>query len=157
MALYQQHGVNPIGGCLPLLLQIPFFFGFYKVLAISIELRQAPWFGWIHDLSQHDPYYILPVVMTATMYLSTRMTPMTATDPMQQRMMRLMPLVFGFMFLSFSAGLVLYWMVGNIVGIGQQWWINRRHRLHDEAEKLAAKDRKKKKKRPEDSGGEGES
>jgi len=149
MALYQEHGVNPLGGCLPLVLQIPFFFGFYKVLAISIELRQAPWFGWINDLSQHDPYYILPVVMTATMYLSTRMTPMTTADPMQQRMMRLMPLVFGFMFLSFSAGLVLYWMVSNIVGIGQQWWINRRHRLHDEAEKLAAKDRKKKKKRPE--------
>ena len=154
MALYQEHGVNPLGGCLPLVLQIPFFFGFYKVLAISIELRQAPWFGWIDDLSQHDPYYILPVVMTATMYLSTRMTPMTTADPMQQKMMRLMPLVFGFMFLSFSSGLVLYWMVSNIVGIGQQWWINRRHRLHDEAEKLAAKDRKKKKKRPEDSAGE---
>ncbi|MGH9787268.1 MAG: membrane protein insertase YidC, partial [Candidatus Acidiferrales bacterium] len=99
MALYQEHGVNPLGGCLPLVLQIPFFFGFYKVLAISIELRQAPWFGWIDDLSQHDPYFILPVVMTATMYLSTRMTPMTAADPMQQRMMRLMPLIFGFMFL----------------------------------------------------------
>jgi YidC/Oxa1 family membrane protein insertase len=154
MALYQQHGVNPIGGCLPLLLQIPFFFGFYNVLRISIELRQAPWFGWIHDLSQHDPYYILPIVMTATMYLSTRMTPMTTADPMQQKMMQLMPLIFGFMFLSFSSGLVLYWMCSNIVGIGQQWWINRRHRLHDAAEKLAARDRKKKRKRPEDSGGE---
>ncbi len=156
MALYQQHGVNPIGGCLPMLLQIPFFFGFYKVLAISIELRQAPWFGWIHDLSQHDPYYILPVVMTATMYLSTRMTPMTTADPMQQKMMQLMPLIFGFMFLSFSSGLVLYWMCSNIVGIGQQWWINRRHRLHDQAEKLAAKERKKKKKRPEDSADAGD-
>jgi YidC/Oxa1 family membrane protein insertase len=156
MALYQEHGVNPLGGCLPLLLQIPFFFGFYKVLAISIELRQAPWFGWIRDLSQHDPYFILPVVMTASMYLSTRMTPMTTADPMQQRMMRLMPLVFGFMFLWFSSGLVLYWMCSNLVGIGQQWWINRRHRLHDEAEKLAARERKKKKKRPELSGEEGE-
>jgi len=154
MALYQEHGVNPLGGCLPLVLQIPFFFGFYKVLAISIELRQAPWFGWIHDLSAHDPYFILPVVMTATMYLSTRMTPMTVGDPMQQRMMRLMPLIFGFMFLWFSSGLVLYWMASNVVGIGQQWWINRRHRLRDEAEKLAVKDRKKKKKRPEDSAGE---
>ena len=138
MALYQEHGVNPLGGCLPLVLQIPFFFGFYKVLAISIELRQAPWFGWIDDLSQHDPYYILPVVMTATMYLSTRMTPMTTADPMQQKMMRLMPLVFGFMFLSFSSGLVLYWMVSNIVGIGQQWWINRRHRLHDDFDSSTA-------------------
>jgi YidC/Oxa1 family membrane protein insertase len=148
MALYQQHGVNPFGGCLPMLLQIPFFFGFYKVLAISIQLRQAPWFGWIHDLSKHDPYFILPILMTVTMYISTRITPMTTADPMQARMMRLMPLIFGFMFLWFSSGLVLYWMVSNVVGIGQQWFINKRQQERAEAEKLARK--QKKKKRPEE-------
>ncbi len=144
MALYQQYGVNPFGGCLPMLLQIPFFFGFYKVLAISIQLRQAPWFGWIHDLSKHDPYFILPVLMTVTMYVSTRLTPMTTADPVQARMMRLMPFIFGFMFLWFSSGLVLYWMVSNVVGIGQQWFINKRQRERAEAEKLARKQKKKK-------------
>ncbi len=149
MGLYQQHGVNPFGGCLPMLLQIPFFFGFYKVLAISIQLRQAPWFGWIHDLSKHDPYFILPILMTVTMYISTRITPMTTADPVQAKMMRMMPLIFGFMFLWFSSGLVLYWMVSNVVGIGQQWFINKRQRERAETEKLARK--QKKKKRPEDS------
>ncbi|HXE75651.1 MAG TPA: membrane protein insertase YidC [Candidatus Xenobia bacterium] len=148
MALYQQHGVNPFGGCLPMLLQIPFFFGFYKVLAISIQLRQAPWFGWIHDLSKHDPYYILPILMTITMYISTRLTPMTTADPVQAKMMRMMPLIFGFMFLWFSSGLVLYWMVSNVVGIGQQWFINKRQREREAAEKAARK--QKKKKRPEE-------
>ncbi|MBI2955998.1 MAG: membrane protein insertase YidC [Acidobacteria bacterium] len=145
MALYKEHGVNPLGGCLPMLLQIPFFFGFYKVLAYSIELRQAPWFGWITDLSRHDPYFILPVLMTASMYISTRMTPMTATDPVQQKMMRMMPLIFGFLFLWVSSGLVLYWMTSNVVGIGQQWFINQRQRQRELAEKLAVKERKKKK------------
>jgi len=143
MALYRQHGVNPLGGCFPLLLQVPFFYAFYKVLVVSIEMRHAPWFGWIQDLSARDPYYILPIVMTATMYISTRMTPMTTTDPAQQKLMRLMPLMFGVIFLTVSAGLVVYWFVSNLVGIGQQWWINRQQQARALAEKAASKRRKK--------------
>lgn len=146
MALYKEHGVNPLGGCFPLLMQLPFFYGFYKVLAIAIELRQAPWMLWIHDLSQKDPYYVLPIVMTLTMFISTRMTPVTTTDPAQQKMMQIFPLMFGFFFLQVSAGLVLYWLMSSVVGIGQQWWINKRQRAHELAEKQAAKERKKKRK-----------
>ena len=149
MALYKQHGVNPVGGCLPMLLQMPFFFGFYKVLSVAIEIRQAPWVLWIRDLSEKDPYYILPIVMAGTMYLSTRMTPMTTADPTQQRLMRLMPLMFGFLFLQVSAGLVLYWLTSNAVGIGQQWWLNKHQRERDAAEKQAAREHKKKKRRKE--------
>ena len=125
MDLYRKHGVNPVGGCFPMLLQIPFFIGFYNVLIVSIEMRHAPWFGWIKDLSAKDPYYVLPIVMTATMFILQKMTPMTTADPMQRKMFTLMPLFFGVMFLSFSSGLVLYWLVGNLVGLGQQWYINR--------------------------------
>lgn len=147
MALYRQHGVNPMGSCLPMLLQLPFFYGFYKVLDSSIELRQAPWFGWVQDLSQPDPYYILPVVMALAMYLSMKMTPMTTADPSQQKLMQFMPLMFGFFFLSFPAGLVLYWLMSSVAGVGQQWWINKRQREHEQTEKLAAKERKKQKRR----------
>ncbi len=146
MAVYREHGINPMGGCLPLLLQLPFFYGFYKVLAISIELRHAPWMLWIRDLSQKDPYYVLPILMAGTMYLSMKMTPMTVGDPRQQRMMQIMMLAFGFMFLNVSAGLVLYWLASSTVGLVQQYWINRWHRQHEEAEKEAARIRKKKKK-----------
>jgi len=125
MDLYKRHGVNPVGGCFPMLLQIPFLYAFYKVLAIAIEMRHAPWFGWIRDLSAKDPYYILPIVMTLTMFLLQKMTPQTATDPAQQKMFMFMPLIFGFMFMNVSSGLVLYWLVGNLVGIAQQWYINR--------------------------------
>ncbi len=145
MALYRQHGVNPLGSCLPMLLQLPFFYGFYKVLDSSIELRQAPWFGWVQDLSQPDPYYILPVVMAMAMYLSMKMTPMTTADPRQQKLMQFMPLMFGFFFLTFPAGLVLFWLMSSVAGVGQQWWINKRQREHEQAEKLAAKERKKQK------------
>jgi len=125
MDLYKRHGVNPVGGCFPMLLQIPFLYAFYKVLAISIEMRHAPWFGWIRDLSAMDPYYILPIVMTLTMFLLQKMTPQTVTDPAQQKMFMFMPLIFGFMFMNVSSGLVLYWLVGNLVGMAQQWYINR--------------------------------
>ena len=152
MALYRQHGVNPMGSCLPMLLQLPFFYGFYKVLASSIELRQAPWFGWVQDLSQPDPYYILPVVMALAMYFSMKMTPMTTADPGQQKLMQFMPLMFGFFFLTFPAGLVLYWLMSSVAGVGQQWWINKRQREHDQAEKLAAKERKKEKRRGQQAG-----
>ena len=156
MALYKEHGVNPLGGCLPLVLQLPFFYGFYKVLYAAIELRHAPWFGWIQDLSQKDPYYILPIVMGVTMYVSTKMTPMTTADPAQQKMMQLLPLLFTFFFFQVSAGLVLYWLMSSAVGIGQQWFINRHQRGRELAEKIAAKERKKKKRKGELPAGEGQ-
>lgn len=149
MGLYKEHGVNPLGGCLPLALQLPFFYGFYKVLYTAIELRHAPWVGWIQDLSLKDPYYILPIVMGVTMYVSTKMTPMTTADPAQQKMMQLFPLMFTFFFFQVSAGLVLYWMMSSVVGIGQQWFINRHQRGRELAEKIAAKERKKKKRKGE--------
>jgi YidC/Oxa1 family membrane protein insertase len=125
MELYKKHGVNPLGaGCMPLLLQIPFFFAFYKVLSVAIELRGANWL-WIRDLSHFDPLYLLPVVMVITQFVLQRMTPNTSADPAQQKMMLFMPLVFGFLFFKASAGLVLYWLTGNVVSIVQQVFINR--------------------------------
>lgn len=127
MAVYKKHGINPIGGCLPMLLQIPFLYAFYKVLAITIEMRHAPWLGWIKDLSARDPYYVLPILMAVTMYLLQKMTPTATADPAQQRMMNMMPIMLGGMFVIFpvSSGLMLYWLVGNVIGMGQQWFINR--------------------------------
>ncbi|MFQ5695526.1 MAG: membrane protein insertase YidC, partial [Terriglobia bacterium] len=145
MGLYKQHGVNPIGGCLPMLLQMPFFFGFYTMLLIAIELRQAPWILWIQDLSEPDPYFILPILVTASMFLSMRMTPMSAPDPNQKRMQYIMVGVFAYLFFVVSAGLVLYWFVSNLLSVGQQWWINKRQRMREAAEKAAARGRKKKK------------
>jgi YidC/Oxa1 family membrane protein insertase len=129
MAVYQREGINPMGGCLPMALQMPIWLGLYRMLGVTIELRHAPWLGWIHDLSAKDPYYILPVVMGITMYLMQKMTPMTATDPSQQTMMKLMPLMFAGMFVvvPVSSGLVLYILTSNLVGMGQQWYLNRTH------------------------------
>jgi YidC/Oxa1 family membrane protein insertase len=126
MALYKKNGVNPLGGCLPLLLQLPFFYAFYRVLDIAIELRHAPWL-WVPDLSQAEmlPIHILPLILIATQFLTQKMTPAAGVDPNQQRMMMFMPLMFGFMFYYASAGLVLYWLTGNLVGIGQQLIINK--------------------------------
>ena len=125
MELYKRHGVNPLGsGCMPLLLQIPFFFAFYKVLSVAIELRGADWL-WIRDLSHYDPWYLLPVVMVVTQFVLQKMTPNTSADPAQQKMMLFMPLLFGFLFFKASAGLVLYWLTGNVVSIAQQAFINR--------------------------------
>lgn len=125
MALYKRHGVNPLGaGCMPLLLQIPFFFAFYKVLSVVIELRGADWL-WIKDLSQFDPWYLLPIVMVVTQFFLQKMTPNTSADPAQQKMMMFMPLLFGFLFFKASAGLVLYWLTGNVVSIVQQVFVNR--------------------------------
>ncbi len=126
MALYKREGVNPVGGCLPLLVQLPFFYAFYRVLNIAIELRHAPWL-WVVDLSSPEsiPLHVLPLILVGTQFLSQRMTPAAGVDPAQQRMMMLMPLMFGFMFYYASAGLVLYWLTGNLVGIGQQLLINR--------------------------------
>jgi YidC/Oxa1 family membrane protein insertase len=127
MAIYAREGINPLGSCLPMAAQMPIWFGLYRMLTATLELRHAPWIWWLRDLSGPDPYYILPVVMAASMYAVQKMTPMTATDPSQQRMMTLMPLMFGGMFIVFpvASGLVLYMMAQNLVGIFQQWHLNR--------------------------------
>ncbi len=119
MALYKSEGVNPAGGCLPLLLQLPVLFAFYNLLSVAIELRHAPWLGWIQDLSAPDPYYVLPVVMGASQFLQQKLTP-SAADPMQRRLFQLMPIFFTVLFLGFPSGLVLYWLTNNLLGIAQQ-------------------------------------
>jgi len=127
MALYKKHGVSPTGGCVPMMLQIPFFIAFYKVLSSAIELRGASWL-WVSDLSQPETLALrmLPLVMVASQVLMQKMTPQTSMDPAQQKMMMiLMPVMMGFMFWGASSGLVLYWMTGNLVGIAQQWFFNR--------------------------------
>ena len=124
MELYREHKVNPMGGCLPMIVQIPVFFALYKSLMFSIELRHAPFFLWITDLADKDPYYVTPVIMGITMFVQQKMTP-SQMDPMQQKMMLALPIVFTFMFLSFPSGLVLYWLVNNILTIGQQMYINK--------------------------------
>jgi YidC/Oxa1 family membrane protein insertase len=123
MNLYREKGVNPASGCVPMLLTLPVLFAFYSLLSAAIELRGAGFGGWIHDLSQHDPYYITPVLMGATMFWQQKITP-TSADPTQQRMMMIMPLVFSFMFLRAPSGLVLYWFVSNLWAIGQQYFTN---------------------------------
>ncbi|HZX30121.1 MAG TPA: membrane protein insertase YidC [Rhodocyclaceae bacterium] len=124
MKLYQTEKVNPLGGCLPIMVQIPVFIALYWVLLGAVEMRGAPWLGWIHDLTSSDPYYILPVIMVATMLIQTKLNP-TPPDPMQAKVMMFMPFMFGFMFFFFPAGLVLYWVVNNILSIAQQWQITR--------------------------------
>ncbi len=125
MALYKQYGVNPMGGCVPMALQIPFFFAFYKVFTVSVEMRGASWL-WVTDLSQpeHLPIKILPIVMIASQFYMQRMTPQPNADPNQQRMMMFMPLIFGFMFYNFPSGLVLYYLTSNLVSMGQQLFFN---------------------------------
>ncbi len=124
MELYREHKVNPMGGCLPMVVQIPVFFALYKSLMFSIELRHAPFFLWVTDLADKDPYYVTPVIMGITMFVQQKMTP-SQMDPMQQKMMLALPVVFTFMFLSFPSGLVLYWLVNNVLTIGQQMYINK--------------------------------
>lgn len=125
MALYKKHKVNPVGGCLPMLLQIPVFIALYNVLNKAIELRGAPFALWITDLASKDPYYILPVTMGVTMVIQQKMTP-TTMDPSQAKIMMFMPIIFTFMFLSFPSGLVLYWLVNNVLGIVQQYFVNKK-------------------------------
>jgi YidC/Oxa1 family membrane protein insertase len=122
MGLYRSEKVNPIGGCLPMLMQIPVFIGLYWALLSSVELRQAP-FLWVHDLSLPDPYYILPVILAVTMFLQTFLNP-PPSDPVQAKMMKIMPVAFSVMFFFFPAGLVLYWLVNNILSMAQQWYVN---------------------------------
>ncbi len=123
MALYKAHKVNPLGGCLPMLIQIPIFFGLYKALLYSIELRHSPFFWWIQDLSAKDPFYVTPIVMGVTQFIQQKMTP-TGGDPMQAKLMLFMPVIMTFFFLNFPSGLVIYWLFNNILSIGQQYYIN---------------------------------
>ncbi|MFN8005559.1 MAG: membrane protein insertase YidC [Terriglobia bacterium] len=125
MALYKKHGVNPLGGCLPLLLQMPFFIAFYNLLSVAIELRHAPFILWIKDLSAADHTYVLPILMTVSMVVMQKMTPNPTADPVQAKMMMVMPIFFGFMLAFTSSGLVLYWLTSNVVGIGQQYFLNK--------------------------------
>ncbi|NMG76696.1 membrane protein insertase YidC [Aromatoleum diolicum] len=124
MEMYRKEKINPLGGCLPILVQIPVFISLYWVLLGSVEMRHAPWLGWIQDLSAQDPFYILPVIMGATMLIQTKLNP-TPPDPIQAKVMLAMPIVFTFMFLWFPSGLVLYWVVNNTLSIAQQWQITR--------------------------------
>ncbi|OYV30251.1 MAG: membrane protein insertase YidC, partial [Thiomonas sp. 20-64-5] len=123
--LYRKEKINPLGGCLPIVIQIPVFIALYWVLLSSVELRGAPWILWIHDLSAKDPYYILPAIMTATSFLQVKLNP-TPPDPMQARLMWIMPAAFSIMFFFFPAGLVLYWLTNNSTSIAQQWFINKK-------------------------------
>lgn len=125
MRIYREEKVNPLGGCLPIFVQMPFFIALYWVLLSTVEMRGAPWVGWIHDLSARDPYFILPLIMTASSLLQTWLNP-TPPDPVQARMMWIMPLIFSVMFFVFPAGLVLYWVTNNILSIAQQYIINKR-------------------------------
>ena len=125
MKIYREEKVNPMGGCFPIMIQIPVFIALYWVLLSTVEMRNAPWVGWIHDLSAPDPFFILPVVMTLTTLLQTALNP-APPDPMQAKMMWIMPLVFSVMFFFFPAGLVLYWITNNVLSIAQQWIINTR-------------------------------
>ncbi|SPO52503.1 cytoplasmic insertase into membrane protein, Sec system [Pseudomonas sp. JV551A1] len=124
MELYKKEKINPLGGCLPILVQMPVFLALYWVLLESVEMRQAPWMLWITDLSIKDPFFILPIIMGATMFIQQRLNP-TPPDPMQAKVMKMMPIIFTFFFLWFPAGLVLYWVVNNCLSIAQQWYITR--------------------------------
>jgi YidC/Oxa1 family membrane protein insertase len=129
MAIYSREGINPVGGCIPQLLQLPIWYGLYRALQGTIELRHAPWFWWIKDLSAKDPYYILPILMGVSMYLASKMTPMPASDAQQQAMVKYMPLMMSGLFLviPYPSGLAVYILTSGVVGVFQQWYLNRKH------------------------------
>ena len=129
MAVYSREGINPVGGCFQMFLQMPIWIGLNTTLRYAIEMRHARWFGWITDLSARDPYYVLPIIMGLSMYLVSKMTPMTSTDPQQQMMMKIMPVTMAgiFMISPISSGLAVYILTSSLVGILQQWWLNRTH------------------------------
>jgi YidC/Oxa1 family membrane protein insertase len=124
MRIYREEKVNPLGGCLPIFVQMPFFIALYWVLLSSVEMRNAPWIGWISDLALPDPLFILPTLMTLSSLFQVWLNP-APPDPMQAKMMWIMPLAFGIMFFAFPAGLVLYWLTNNLLSIAQQWFINK--------------------------------
>ena len=125
MEMYKTEKINPLGGCLPILVQIPVFIALYWVLLSAVELRQAPWILWIHDLSAPDPWFVLPVIYAITAYLQVKLSPTPITDPVQAKVMQIMPIAFSVLFIFFPSGLVLYWLVNNILQIVQQWQMNR--------------------------------
>jgi YidC/Oxa1 family membrane protein insertase len=125
MELYKREKINPVAGCLPIVIQIPVFLAFYWVLLESVEMRQAPFFGWINDLSSRDPYFILPAIMAGAMLVQYKLNP-TPPDPIQAKVFMIMPLVMSVTFAFFPAGLVLYWVTNTLLSIAQQWNINRR-------------------------------
>jgi YidC/Oxa1 family membrane protein insertase len=135
MELYKKHGANPMGGCLPMLLQIPVFFALYRVLLNADELQGAPWIGWITNLADKDPYFVLPILMGITMWLMQKIQPNTMTDPMQKKIFQWFPVIMTFFFLTFPAGLVLYWLTNNILSIVQQMIINKAYENHKEKAK----------------------
>lgn len=134
MELYRKHDANPMGGCLPMLLQIPVFFALYRVLLNAVELQGAAWILWIEDLSKLDPYFILPILMGASMYLQQKLTPTTITDPLQQKIFMYLPLILTVFFVTFPAGLVLYWFTNNLLSIAQQYFINIQYEKHKAVE-----------------------
>jgi YidC/Oxa1 family membrane protein insertase len=125
MEMYRSEKVNPLSGCLPILIQIPFFIALYYMIIESVELRQAPFMLWIHDLSVADPFFILPVIMGGLMFVQQKLNP-PAPDPMQQKVMMFLPVIFTIFFLTFPAGLVLYWITNTALSILQQWWVMKR-------------------------------
>jgi YidC/Oxa1 family membrane protein insertase len=125
MEMYRTEKINPLGGCLPIVVQIPVFIALYWVLLSAVELRHAPWIGWIHDLSAPDPYFVLPVIYAITAYLQVKLSPTPIQDPVQAKVMQIMPIAFSVMFIFFPAGLVLYWLINNSLQIFQQWHMNR--------------------------------
>lgn len=139
MEMYKAEKINPMGGCLPILVQIPVFIALYWVLLSAVELRHAPWIGWIRDLSAPDQYFVLPVLYAITAYLQVKLSPTPITDPVQARIMQIMPIAFSVLFIFFPSGLVLYWLVNNILQIAQQWHMNRL--LEREAALVTAKRR----------------
>lgn len=134
MDMYKKHNANPLGGCLPMLLQIPVFFAIYRVLLNAVELQGAPWMFWITDLSLKDPYYILPILMGASMYYQQRLTPNNFTDPLQEKVFKYLPVIFTLFFLTFPSGLVLYWFVNNLFSIAQQFIVNQQFKNAKDAQ-----------------------
>jgi YidC/Oxa1 family membrane protein insertase len=144
-ALYKKEGVNPVGGCLPMVIQMPFLFAYYRMLNVAIDLRHAPWM-WVHDLSSPDPHYILPIAIVVTMFLMQRMTPQAGMDPAQQKMMNfMMPAMMGYISFNLPAGLGLYWAMGQLIGIVQQATLNRTSLGREMQEMIAKRARKKEK------------
>jgi YidC/Oxa1 family membrane protein insertase len=145
MAVYSREKINPVGGCFQMFLQMPIWFGLNTVLRYAIEMRHARWFGWITDLSAKDPYYTLPVLMGLSMYLVSKMTPMTTTDPQQQMMMKIMPITMAgiFMISPISSGLAVYILTSSLVGIAQQWYLNHKHPVVPTEQPASGKGKKK--------------
>ena len=144
MDMYKKHGANPLGGCLPMLLQIPVFFAIYRVLLNAVELQGAPWMLWVQDLSRMDSTFVLPILMGASMYYQQKLTPSNFTDPMQEKVFKFLPIIFTFFFITFPSGLVLYWFVNNLFSIAQQFVVNQQFKNAKDAEVAVAHKTEKK-------------